>query len=85
MYVNGQISKAAKVSEELNYQKARFALEQAQSMRNVLVEYTKSKTITELRDAVDKAGVVELEKKAIWNSEKSKEIELEREVRERTN
>jgi RNA polymerase sigma factor (sigma-70 family) len=78
-------SKAVKVSAELDYQEARFALEQAQSKRAVLVDYTKGKTDRELRDAVDKAGVAELEKKAIWDLEKSKEIELERQLRQKTN
>jgi RNA polymerase sigma factor (sigma-70 family) len=79
------ISQAQKASDELNRKKALFALEQAQSKRKVLVDYTKSKTIKELRSEADIAGVVELEKKALWDSEKSKEVELERQLHQRTN
>src|SRR5271157_4011375 len=49
MYEKGYVSKAAKVSEELNFQKANFALEQAQSKLHVLLDYTRGKTIKELR------------------------------------
>jgi hypothetical protein len=62
-----------------------FALEQAQSRRNVLVDYTKSKNINELVSAADIAGVVELEREAVLDLEKSKEVELERQLRQRTN
>jgi hypothetical protein len=65
--------------------KAQFALEQAQSKKDVLIKYTYDKTVKELESAVKKAGVDELEKKAAWDSEKSKEIELERQLRQRTN
>jgi len=48
MYEKGYVSKAAKVSEELNFQKAKFALEQAESKLHVLLDYTRGKTIKEL-------------------------------------
>jgi HlyD family secretion protein len=78
-------SQAQKNSEELNRKKAVFALEQAQSKRAVLVDYTKNKSIQELASAVDLAGVIELEKKAILDLEKSKEVELVRQLRQATN
>jgi hypothetical protein len=62
-----------------------FALERAQSRRLVLVDYTKSKTIKELRSAVEKARLDELDKEAAWDSEKAKEIELERQLRLKPN
>ena len=70
---------------KLNRKKAEFALEQAQSKRDVLIKYTKGKTIKELESAADIAGVNALEKKALWDSAKSKEVELERQLRLRTN
>ena len=42
-----------KVSEELNFKKAQFTLEQAQSKKKVLVEYTNEKTIKELESEVE--------------------------------
>ena len=41
MFEKGFVSKATRVSEELNLKKAQFALEQAQCKKKVLVEYTK--------------------------------------------
>jgi HlyD family secretion protein len=79
------VPQSTKVSEELALKKARFALEQAQSKRKVLVDYTKGKTIKELKSEVEKARFDELEKEAIWNLLKGKEIELERQPRLKTN
>ena len=53
-----------KISEELTLKKARFALEQAESKKKVLVDYTKGKTIKELKSEVEKARSDELAKKA---------------------
>ena len=69
MFEKGYVSKATKVSEELTLKKARFALEQAQSKKKVLVEYTKDKTIKELESEVEKARSDELAKKATWELE----------------
>ena len=43
------------VSEELALKKGRFALEQAQSKKKVLVGYTRDKTLKELKSEVEKA------------------------------
>jgi multidrug efflux pump subunit AcrA (membrane-fusion protein) len=80
MYEKGYVSKAQKVSEELNYQKAKFALEQAQSKLHVLEEYTKGKTIKELRSEVEKALSDELAKKQTFQLEKDKEAKLVRQI-----
>ena len=85
MFEKKYVTQAQKVSEERNRQKAQFALEQAQSWRRVLVDYTKSKTIKELRSAVEKARLDELDKEAAWDRERAKETELERQLRLRTN
>ena len=75
MFEKGYVSMATKVSEELNFKKAQFTLEQAQSKKKVLVEYTKDKTIKELESEVEKAHSDELAKQATWELEKSKENE----------
>jgi hypothetical protein len=64
-------------SAELTLQKAKFALQVAESKLKVLVDYTKTKTIKELKSEVEKARSVELAKKPIWDREKTKEAELE--------
>ena len=84
MFEKGYVSQAQKVSEELALQKARFALEQAQSKLEVLLKYTKNKTIKELESAVEKAHSDELAKQASWEVERAHEIELERQLRLRT-
>lgn len=85
MFEKGYVSQAQKVSEELKVRKGQFALEQAQSKRNVLVDYTKSKTIKELRSAVEKAHSDELAKQAAWEVERVQEIDLENQLHLRTN
>jgi RNA polymerase sigma factor (sigma-70 family) len=85
MFDKGYVSQAGKVSEELNLKKAQFAVEQAETKRKVLVEYTKSKTIKELRSEVLKAHADELAKHAAWDVEHVHEIELQRQLRLKTN
>src|SRR5208337_3901199 len=80
MYEKGYVSKAAKVSEELNFQKAKFALEQAQSKLHVLLDYTKGKTIKELRSEVEKARSDELAKEQTFQLEKTKEAKLVKQI-----
>jgi HlyD family secretion protein len=80
MFKKGYVSKAAMVSEELTLKKARFALEQAETKKKVLVEYTKHKTIKELRSEVEKAKSDELAKQATYALEDSKEKKLEKQI-----
>jgi len=80
MFDKGYVSVAQKVSEELAYKKAQFTLEQAQSKRKVLVDYTKGKTIKELESEVEKARSDELAKQATWELEKTKEAKLEKQI-----
>ena len=80
MYDKGYVSKATAVSEELTLKKARFALEQAQSKKKVLVDYTRGKTVKELKSEVEKARSDELAKKATWELEVSKEKKLDRQI-----
>ena len=80
MFDKGYVSMAQKVSEELTFKKAQFTLEQAQSKRKVLVDYTKHKTIKELESEVEKARSDELAKQATWDLEKTKETKLEKQI-----
>ena len=80
MFEKGYVSKAQKVSEELNYQKAQFSLEQAQSKLRVLEEYTKDKTIKELKSEVEKARSDELAKEQTLQIEREKEAKFEKQI-----
>ncbi|MFI5456658.1 MAG: hypothetical protein ACHRXM_14515 [Isosphaerales bacterium] len=80
MFDKGFIPIATKNSEELNFKRAGFSLEQAQSKKRVLVEFTQLKTIKELKSEIEKARSNELAKKTAWEREKAKEAELERQV-----
>jgi HlyD family secretion protein len=80
MFEKGYVSMATKVSEELTLKKARFALEQAQSKKKVLVDYTRGKTVKELKSEVEKARSDELAKKATYALEDSKEKKLEKQI-----
>ena len=80
MHKKGYVSKTTVVSEEQTLKKARFALEQAQSKKKVLVDYTRGKTVKELKSAVETARSDELAKKEAWDREKAKELALVRAV-----
>jgi RND family efflux transporter MFP subunit len=57
-----------------------FVLEQAQTKLRVLEQYTKPKTLKELRSEVEKARSTELAKHQTWELEKGKEKMLERQI-----
>ena len=80
MFEKGYVSKAPKIADELTLEKAKFALEQAQSKKKVLEKYTKDKTIKELQSEVEKANSDELAKQATWELEKDKEEKLEKQI-----
>src|SRR6185437_3160178 len=52
MLKKGYVSMAQKVADDLAFQKAKFAVEQAETKRDVLQKYTKGKTIKELKSEV---------------------------------
>jgi HlyD family secretion protein len=80
MHEKGYVSRAQKVSEELTFKKAQFTLEQAQSKRKVLVDYTRGKTLKELHSDVEKAHANELFEKQVWVAEEARAAELERQL-----
>ena len=65
-FENGYVSKAQKVYEELRFQIEKFQAEQAQSKLKVLEDYTKAKTIKELRTDVEKAQFEVHSKQMQW-------------------
>jgi HlyD family secretion protein len=71
MYNKGYQSRAALVADELKFKKIQFALEQTQSKRRALVDFTKGKTIKELTRAVESARARELAKQAALERERS--------------
>ena len=80
MFDKGYVTQAQTTSEELNLQADKYVLEQAESKQHVLRDYTRDKTLKELRSEVEKARSDELAREAIWNLEKLKESRLAREL-----
>ena len=66
MFAKGFVSLAQRVSEELATKRALFSLEQAQTKKQVLVKFTKEKTVKELKGEVAKARSEELARKSTW-------------------
>jgi hypothetical protein len=75
-FEQGNLSKAQLVSDQLNFEKAKYTLEQARSKLKVLDEYTKPKRLFELKREVEKARAEELSKQAAWELAKRKEDAL---------
>ena len=76
MFTKGYISLAEKVSGELALKHARFALEEAQSQKKVLVEYSKEKTIKALTGAIELARARELAAQAALERARSLQKKL---------
>ena len=76
MYKKGYLSLGQNMSERLALQRAKFALEQAQTKIRVLEKYTKHKTVKEFNAEVEKARSDELAKKSTWTLEQTKEDKL---------
>jgi HlyD family secretion protein len=65
------------VSDKLSVDKARFVLEQVRTKKDVLLKYTKDKTLKELRAEVEKARSDELAKKVTLDAERARAKALE--------
>ncbi len=76
----GYVSEAQKTSDKFNLDKAKFTLEQAQTRMEVLLKYTKGKTLKELGAEVEKAKSDELAKKATLQLEQDKEAKLVKQI-----
>jgi multidrug resistance efflux pump len=81
MFDKGYVSMGTKVSEELVLKKARFALEQSQSKRKVLLDYTKDKTIKALLGAVETARAHELHTQSMLERQRSARKRLDAQIR----
>jgi hypothetical protein len=75
-FEQGNLSKAQLVSDQLNFEKAKYMLEQARSNLKVLNDYTKPKRLYELKREVDKARAEEASKGMAWELAKRKEDTL---------
>jgi HlyD family secretion protein len=80
MLQKGYVSLAQNVADKVALQQKNFAFEQAQMKKKVLEDYSKEKTIKELKSEVEKARSDELAKEATWDLEKSKEAKLRRQI-----
>lgn len=60
MLERGNLSLGENISDKLGLQRAKFALEQAQTQVTVLRKFTKDKTVMQLKTAVELAGVTVL-------------------------
>ncbi len=81
MFDKGYVSMAEKVTDELTLKKNRFALEQAQIKKKVLIDYSKAKTIKALTGAVETARARELAKQAGLERERSAQKRLIDQIR----
>ena len=71
MFVKGYVSASEQTVCELDLKQARFALEEAQSQKKVLIDYSKGRTIKALTGAVEAARANELAKQAVLERERS--------------
>ncbi len=71
MFNKGYSSLAEKVSEELALKHARFALEEAQNQKRVLVDYSRARTIKALTGAIESARARELAAQAVLERERA--------------
>jgi HlyD family secretion protein len=81
MFVKGYVSKAVNIADHVSLKQKVFTFEQALTKKNVLLEYTKKKTVKELQSEVEKAKSDELAKQQTWELEKDKEAKLEKQIR----
>jgi HlyD family secretion protein len=76
MFAKGYVSMAEKVSGELALKHARFALEEAQSQKKVLVDYSRERTTKALTGAIELARARELAAQAVLERERSLQMKL---------
>ena len=86
MFEKGYVSQATKVSEELTHREGPIRTRAGTKQEGkCLVDYTKGKTIKELKSEVEKARSDERAKQASWIWRRLQEIELERQLGLKTN
>ncbi len=82
MFDKGYVSERQKTAEEWSLKTSKFSLEQTQTKREVLVKYSRDKTIKELQAEIKKARADEQAKQASWEIESIKELEIQDQVRQ---
>jgi hypothetical protein len=65
---------------EQDRMRQQFSLEKVQTKLNMLENYTKAKTLKELRSEIERALTNELTKRDVWQFEKNKQADLERQI-----
>ena len=70
MFEKGYVSRSEKISNELELKQARYGLEEAQSKKKVLVDYSRGRTIKALTGAVESARSRELAAQARLDRER---------------
>ena len=81
MLEKGYVSKAQNIADKVGLEQKIFAFEQAQTKKKVLLDYTRDKTIKELKSEVEKTRSDELAKQQTWQLEKDKEAKLEKQIK----
>ena len=76
MFIKGYSSLAEKVTEDLALKHARFALEETQSQKKVLVDYSRARATKALTGAIESARARELSAQAVLERERSLQKKL---------
>ena len=80
MFLKGYASMAEKVSEDLALKQARFALEEAQSQKKVLIDHSRERETKALTGAIESARARELAAQATMTREQSLQKKLANEL-----
>jgi HlyD family secretion protein len=80
MFAKGYISASEQVSDELALKHARFALEEAQSKKKILIDYSKARQVKAFTGAVETARANQLAKQAVLERERSVQKRLKDQI-----
>jgi len=80
MYDKGYVSLAQNIADKLALERAKFEKEQSETKLDVLLRFTRDKTVKELESDVEKAKADELSKQSTFELERTKEAKLERQI-----
>ena len=80
MYEKGYVSKTENIADKIHLQQKIFAFEQAHTKKAVLEQYTRDRTIKELRSGVEKTKAIELAAQAAHEREQTTRERLSRQI-----
>jgi HlyD family secretion protein len=80
MYERGFVSKAENIADKIHLQQKIFAFEQARTKKAVFEQYTRERTIIELRSGVEKQKALELTAQAALEREQATRERLSRQI-----